>query len=63
MKFTGAKWWKIDFHTHTPASKDYREQSITPREWVLKYMEKDIDCVVITDHNTGGWIDILKEGF
>ena len=19
----GAKWWKFDFHTHTPASKDY----------------------------------------
>lgn len=61
MKFTGAKWWKIDFHTHTPASKDYREQNITPREWLLKYMEKGIDCVVITDHNTGEWIDIVKE--
>ncbi|HDH6132233.1 hypothetical protein KJC18_11730 [Mammaliicoccus sciuri] len=60
MKFTGAKWWKVDFHTHTPASNDYRER-ITPREWLLEYMRKDIDCVVITDHNTGAWIDSLKE--
>lgn len=61
MKFTGAKWWKVDFHTHTPASNDYREQNITPREWLLEYMKKDIDCVVITDHNTGAWIDVLKQ--
>lgn len=20
----GARWWKFDFHTHTPASFDYR---------------------------------------
>ena len=21
--FPGSKWWKFDFHTHTPASDDY----------------------------------------
>ena len=22
-KWPGARWWKFDFHTHTPASMDY----------------------------------------
>lgn len=68
MEFTGAKWWKIDFHTHTPASKDYGKgldsnevAEITPRKWLLQHMRKGIDCVVVTDHNTGEWIDKLKE--
>lgn len=68
MEFTGAKWWKIDFHTHTPASKDYGKglnpeelKEITPRKWLLQYMREGIDCVVVTDHNTGEWIDKLKE--
>ncbi len=64
----GARWWKFDFHTHTPASDDYgkgpdqaRFKSRTPEEWLLDYMRAGIDCVAITDHNTGAWIDKLKE--
>lgn len=68
MDFIGAKWWKIDFHTHTPASSDYgkrgeekEEKKTSPREWLLKVMEKGLDCVVVSDHNTGYWIDKLKK--
>lgn len=64
----GAKWWKFDFHTHTPASFDYGKgenhstlQNRTPRDWLLDHMEKEIDCVAVTDHNSGAWIDVLKE--
>ena len=64
----GARWWKFDFHTHTPASDDYgkgpdqaRFKSRTPEEWLLDYMRAGIDCVAITDHNTGAWIDKLKD--
>lgn len=62
-KWSGARWWKFDFHTHTPASDDYEKESrkITPREWLLDYMRAGIDCVAVTDHNSGGWIDSLKE--
>jgi ABC-type lipoprotein export system ATPase subunit len=63
MSYPGSKWWCFDFHNHTPASSDYNQQeknSLTPREWLLSYMRKNIDCVVVTDHNTGGWIDRLK---
>ncbi|MDQ0049230.1 ABC-type lipoprotein export system ATPase subunit [Paenibacillus polymyxa] len=67
MQFHGAQWWKFDFHTHTPISKDYGKgqnftelQKRSQREWLLDYMSKEIDCVAITDHNSGGWIDSIK---
>lgn len=69
--YPGARWWKFDFHTHTPASKDTRlwqdaigtTDQITPRCWLLQYMAAEIDCVAITDHNTGEWIDKLKDAY
>ncbi|MEO5372203.1 MAG: hypothetical protein H7833_19210 [Magnetococcus sp. DMHC-1] len=63
----GARWWKFDFHAHTPASSDYGKgpdaenlKKRPPREWLLDYMRAEVDCVAITDHNTGAWIDELK---
>ncbi len=68
LTWNGAKWWKFDFHSHTPASNDYgkgplqaRLQGRTPKEWLLDYMRAGIDCVAITDHNSGAWIDQLKQ--
>ena len=65
--WNGARWWKFDFHTHTPASDDYGRgaqqaqlKERTPREWLLDYMHAGVDCVAITDHNSGAWIDRLK---
>ena len=68
-KWPGARWWKFDFHTHTPASRvDYGRgpdqcqlRRITPKEWLLGFMRAEVDCVAVTDHNTGEWIDPLKE--
>lgn len=61
MKYPGSNWWKFDFHNHTPASSDYRECSLTPRDWLLAYMRSGMDCVAITDHNCANWIDRLKD--
>ena len=65
--WNGARWWKCDFHTHTPASNDYGKgqnqttlQARSPKEWLLDYMRAGVDCVAITDHNTGAWIDRVK---
>ena len=59
--FPGARWWKFDFHTHTPASNDFAEEvNVNPESWLKAFMDKEIDCVAITDHNSGGWIDKLK---
>ncbi|WP_321472561.1 TrlF family AAA-like ATPase [uncultured Paludibaculum sp.] len=69
-KYPGARWWKFDFHTHTPASKCSKWQGlegsageVTPRQWLLKFMQAEVDCVAITDHNTGEWVDRLKEAY
>ena len=66
--FVGARWWRFDFHTHTPKSMDYGKgpnqkalKERTPREWLLDFMRAGIDCVAITDHNTGEWVDELKQ--
>ncbi len=66
--WVGAKWWKFDFHNHTPASNDYGKgpnqtqyKQIKPKEWLLNYMQVGIDCIAITDHNSGAWIDLLKQ--
>ena len=66
--FSGARWWKFDFHTHTPVSYDFLQGcdqqvkgEVTPTSWLRKFMEKGIDCVAITDHNSGEWIDRLKK--
>ena len=61
-QFAGARWWKFDFHTHTPASTDFKDRDeMTHESWLKAFMEKGIDCVAITDHNSGEWIDILKQ--
>ncbi|MFM1715441.1 TrlF family AAA-like ATPase [Aeromonas salmonicida] len=67
MNVVGARWWKFDFHTHSPASFDYGKgdenlrKTKTPREWLLDFVLNGIECVAITDHNTGDWVDGLKE--
>ena len=61
-QFAGARWWKFDFHTHTPASTDFKDRDgMTHESWLKAFMEKGIDCVAITDHNSGEWIDYLKQ--
>lgn len=67
----GAKWWRVDFHTHTPHSWDahrtVKAKSGTPtiseQEWLLAHMQAGLDAVVVTDHNGGGWIDSLKTAY
>ena len=65
--YPGSRWWKFDFHTHTPASHDTpwytKELNLTPEDWLRHFMEAEIDCVAITDHNSGAWIDTLKTAY
>lgn len=65
--YPGSRWWKFDFHTHTPQSHDtpwYKQSlSFTPEDWLLRYMSAGIDCVAVTDHNSGAWIDTLKTAY
>lgn len=69
--YPGARWWKVDLHTHTPESKDTRawqqaigtQDEVTPQKWLLQCMSSGLDCVAVTDHNTGEWIDRLKAAY
>ena len=68
--WAGAKWWRCDLHTHTPASLDYgngprKEEftKISPKEWLLLYMRSKIDCIAITDHNSGEWISTIQDTY
>ncbi|WP_461811501.1 TrlF family AAA-like ATPase [Faecalimonas sp.] len=56
----GAKWWKVDFHMHTPASHDFQEPQISCREYLLAAMQKELDSIVITDHDCCSWIEDLR---
>ena len=69
--YPGSRWWKFDFHTHTPASVDTKtwreatgtEHEVTPEVWLRQFMDAGIDCVAVTDHNSGDWIDKLKDAY
>lgn len=61
--WTGARWWKFDIHTHTPTSDDYPIKTDSPEEWLIAYMKAGIDCVAVTDHNSGDWVDKLKQSY
>lgn len=68
--YPGARWWKFDFHTHTPASRDTpwsriedQAKQLTPDRWLLRFMEAEVDCVAVTDHNAFEWIDPLKDAY
>ena len=63
--YPGSRWWKFDFHTHTPASTDWRGddsgEKITARDWLDHVKPAGLDCVAVTDHNSARWIDALKK--
>lgn len=52
-EIVGGKWWKFDFHLHTPGSYDYdnNESNISPLDYLKCCMKKELDCIVVTDHN------------
>jgi predicted metal-dependent phosphoesterase TrpH/energy-coupling factor transporter ATP-binding protein EcfA2 len=59
-EYLGSRWYKFDFHTHTPASSDYKKPEEKETDWLKALMAEKIDCVAIADHVSGGWIDRLK---
>ncbi|EOB3569173.1 TPA: anti-phage protein Ppl [Vibrio vulnificus] len=64
MQVVGSKWFKVDFHCHSPASDDFPRSDKTPtctnREWLLGQMSNEVDCVVLSDHNTGDGLDEMR---
>ena len=61
----GSRWWRIDLHTHSPASHDFKPEADRtnpdwPR-WVKAVHEAGLDAAAITDHNTATGIAELQE--
>lgn len=60
MEYRGNRWYKTDLHIHTPASRCFKDKSVTPEQWVERCLEQGLDVVAVTDHNTGEYIDRIK---
>ena len=61
MMYKGTRWFKCDLHVHTIASECFEEKTVTPEQWVEEAIKKGLDCIAVTDHNTGLNIDKIKE--
>ena len=58
----GAKFYKVDLHVHTSASLDYKEQNVNAELIIRTVLEKKIDLIAITDHNTvSGYKSIVEK--
>ncbi len=58
---SGLKFKKFDLHIHTPASDDYKDKKVTAEDIVSQSISKGLAGIAITDHQTGDWIDSIKE--
>lgn len=66
---TGTRWQSLDIHVHSPASFDFgglddNDESVpkpTFQTWLKAIIESGLDGIAITDHNTGGGIDLARE--
>ena len=62
----GSRWWRVDFHTHSPASYDFKSQEANAEEgecwvnWIKAARDAGLDAVAITDHNTAEGIEHLQ---
>jgi PHP family Zn ribbon phosphoesterase len=61
MQYKGNRWFKCDFHLHTTASKCFQDDTVTAEQWVKKAIDAGLDCVAVTDHNTGAGITAIQE--
>ncbi|MFP5437423.1 MAG: TrlF family AAA-like ATPase [Bacteroidia bacterium] len=61
IEFKGNRWYKCDLHLHTPASKCFQDKTVTAQQWVQRAIEQGLNCVAVTDHNTGQMIDEIKQ--
>jgi len=56
------KWYRVDLHVHTPVSACYVEPEVTYVDILRKALERGLDIIAFTDHNTvGGYAGLLSE--
>jgi len=61
----GSRWWRIDLHTHSPASHDFKPEAARTNpdwhQWARAVRDAGLDAAAITDHNTAAGIAKLQE--
>ena len=61
----GSRWWRVDLHTHSPASHDFKPEADRVNadwtQWVKAVRDAGLDAAAITDHNTADGIAELKK--
>lgn len=60
----GSRWWRIDLHTHSPASHDFRSAADRDAQnwaaWASAETSAGLDAVAVTDHNSALGIDAIR---
>jgi hypothetical protein len=59
-----ARFWAVDLHVHTPASKDVVPQQygvVSPEDVVRAALATGLDAIAVTDHNTADWCEPVGE--
>lgn len=59
-----ARFWAVDLHVHTPASRDvdaFTYGASEARQVVDAAIAAGLHAVAVTDHNTAGWCDAMAE--
>jgi ABC-type cobalamin/Fe3+-siderophores transport system ATPase subunit len=60
ITYKGTRWFKCDLHLHSTASLCFQDRNVTAQQWVDRAIEQGLDCVAITDHNTGANVEDIK---
>lgn len=64
MRHSPARFWAVDLHVHTPASRDVDVRMYganDARQIVDAAIAAGLDAIAITDHNTAGWCDAMTQ--
>lgn len=59
--YPGTRWYKCDLHLHTMASECFEDKTVTSEQWIARAVEQGLNCIAVTDHNTGAGIDAVIE--
>jgi hypothetical protein len=55
-----AKWYKVDFHVHTPDSACFPDKTVDVDQWLSAAKNSGINGVVVTDHNSIGFLEKIE---
>lgn len=60
----GSRWWKVDLHSHSPASHDFGNATDRAEQnwlrWVESAKDSGLHAIAVTDHNTSSGVGPLS---